>query len=127
MRRDNLDSPALHEALHRLAVNHRWTWTPSCRDLLFSLPGAAPTRHPVSVVSDLSHEQLDDLLGDVGLIERVSLEIADLDAVLADPMAPEIAYCSPEFGIDALVPQYAGGLGVLAGDHLKAASDRRQR
>jgi starch phosphorylase len=120
-----LDSPALHEALHRLAANHRWTWTPSCRDLLFSLPGAAPNRHPVSVVSDLSHEQLDDLLGDVGLIERVSLEIADLDAVLADLVAPEIAYCSPEFGIDALVPQYAGGLGVLAGDHLKAASDRR--
>jgi glycogen phosphorylase len=125
MRRDNLDSPALHEALHRLAANHRWTWTPSCRELLFSLPGANPTRHPVSVVSDLNPEQLDDLLGDGALVESVSVEIADLDAVLVDPVTPEIAYCSPEFGIDALVPQYAGGLGVLAGDHLKAASDRR--
>jgi glycogen phosphorylase len=120
-----LDSPALHEALHRLAANHRWTWTPSCRDLLFSLPGAAPGRHPVSVVSDLTSEQLDALLADGGLVESVAAETADLDAALSDLVAPEIAYCSPEFGIDNLVPQYAGGLGVLAGDHLKAASDHR--
>ena len=61
-------------------------------------PGAAPTRHPVSVVWDLTSEQLDDLLGDGALVESVSVEISDLDAALGDPVTPEIAYCSPEFG-----------------------------
>jgi starch phosphorylase len=118
-----LDSPALREALHRLAANHRWSWVASCRDLLASLPGATPTRHPVTVVADLTASQLDQLLADGGFMERVSAEIADLDAATEGAVSPQIAYCSPEFGIDALLPQYAGGLGILAGDHLKAASD----
>ncbi len=118
-----MDSPALREALHRLAANHRWTWAPSCRDLLSSLPGAAQSRHPVSVVSDLVPNQLDGLLADGGFMDRLSAEVEDLDRVIEGQAIPEIAYCSPEFGIDVLLPQYAGGLGVLAGDHLKAASD----
>ena len=57
---------------------------------------------------------------------------AELDAYLTDPRlvseprpdAPSaIAYFSPEFGITETLPQYSGGLGILAGDHLKAASD----
>ena len=83
-------------------------------------PGIRSRSSPISVTNSSTTSSVT-----VGLIESVSVEIADLDAVLADPVTPEIAYCSPEFGIDALVPQYAGGLGVLAGDHLKAASDRR--
>ncbi|MGH8913417.1 MAG: alpha-glucan family phosphorylase, partial [Acidimicrobiia bacterium] len=118
-----MDSAALAETLHRLAANHRWTWTASCRDLLSSLPGAAIGKHPYAVVSELGPDQLDALLDDSGLTTRVSEEIEGLDRALADPTPPEIAYCSPEFGVSALVPQYSGGLGVLAGDHLKAASD----
>jgi starch phosphorylase len=124
-RRETLDSPALREALHRLAANHRWAWVASCRDLLSSLPGSAQTRHPVTVVADLSAGQLDQLLNDSGFMERLAAEIGDLDAALEGTASPQIAYCSPEFGIDALLPQYAGGLGILAGDHLKAAADLR--
>ncbi len=119
-----LDSHGLREALHRLAANHRWTWTPSCRELLDSLPVAGAGRHPASIVAELSQGQLDELLADGGLMVRLAEETADLDRALEGEGAPEIAYCSPEFGIDALVPQYSGGLGVLAGDHLKAASDQ---
>ncbi len=118
-----MDSPALREALHRLAANHRWAWVPSCRDLLSSLPGAGQSRHPVSVVSDLISGQLDTLLADGGFMERLAAEVEDLDRVMEGQTTPDIAYCSPEFGIDVLLPQYAGGLGVLAGDHLKAAGD----
>ena len=39
------------------------------------------------------------------------------------PCPPAIAYFSPEYGITAVLPQYSGGLGILAGDHLKSASD----
>ncbi len=120
-----MDSPALREALHRLAANHRWSWAASCRDLLASLPGAAQSRHPVTVVADLSAGQLDQLLADEAFVGRVAAETGDLDAALEEPASPQIAYCSPEFGIDSLLPQYAGGLGILAGDHLKAAADLR--
>jgi starch phosphorylase len=121
----DLDSAALAEALHRLAANHRWAWNPSCHQLLSTLPGASSGRHPVQVVSDLRPDQIESLLADGGFVDGVSREISDLNQILTEPVQPEIAYCSPEFGITALVPQYSGGLGVLAGDHLKAASDRR--
>jgi starch phosphorylase len=50
--------------------------------------------------------------------------VAALDAMLGEGLAdPQIAYFSPEFGISDVIPQYSGGLGILAGDHMKAASD----
>ena len=119
-----MDSAAIGEALRHLAANHRWTWTPSCQQLLSTLPGASPPRHPAEVVADLTSEQLESLTTNGEFTARLSRELADLDQVLADPVDAEIAYCSPEFGISALLPQYSGGLGVLAGDHLKAAGDQ---
>lgn len=119
-----MDAQALSESLYRLASNHRWTYSKSSRTLLESLPGAAPGKHPVQVVNGLSPDQFDGLLGDDQLIDRVSQEEQTLEQVLgsqAEP--PRIAYCSPEFGLTGAVPQYAGGLGILAGDHLKTASD----
>jgi starch phosphorylase len=120
-----LDSSALHDALHWLAANLHWTWTPSCRRLLESLPGAEPGLHPVQVVAGLSPELIAGLLADEQFMATLRAAIEHLDQTLADPVEPQVAYCSPEFGLDALVPQYSGGLGVLAGDHLKAASDLR--
>ncbi len=94
------------------------------RALFDALPGAVPGRHPVQIVSQLDESQLEGLLSDASLVARVSREDSDLSALLASgPGEPDIAYFSPEFGISDLVPQYSGGLGVLAGDHLKAASD----
>ncbi|MGH8914826.1 MAG: hypothetical protein ACRDZM_09965, partial [Acidimicrobiia bacterium] len=74
-----MDSAALAEALRRLAANHRWTWTATCRDLLSSLPGAASRKHPYAVVSELGPDQLDALLAECGLTTRVSEEIEGLD------------------------------------------------
>lgn len=118
-----MDSTSLRDALIRLARNHRWTWKPSCEELLRSLPHAEPDRHPVVVVSELSREQLDQLAADSELTERVVAELEDLERETTEPLHPRIAYCSPEFGIAGVIPLYSGGLGVLAGDHLKAASD----
>ena len=75
----------------------------------------------MSVVADLDHLQLDHL--DHDLVHKTERELAGLDELVAQPLDPQVAYCSPEFGITASLPQYAGGLGILAGDHLKAASD----
>lgn len=109
--------------LRRLAANYRWTWSASVRLLLDRLPGAAPLRHPVATVDDLRNEQLDALTADESILRTLAAELDELDALVESRPDPTIAYCSPEFGLSALLPQYAGGLGVLAGDHLKTASD----
>lgn len=118
-----MDSQALRETLHRLAANLRWTYASSCRKLLESLPGHEPGMHPVQVVAALTPDQLEALLADDDFIERVHSEIRELNEITDDRTEPAIAYCSPEFGLTDAIAQYAGGLGVLAGDHLKTCSD----
>jgi len=87
---------------------------------------------PITLLGSISREQLQQLASDGDLVERVRRAAEDLDRYLAEPRwyqglgedAPScIAYFSPEFGITEVLPQYSGGLGILAGDHLKAASD----
>lgn len=118
-----MDPHALHNALKRLAVNYRWTWKPSARQLLASLPGGSGIQHPVLSVDFLTQDDLENLAADGGFVARLQAELDDLSAVLADTPEPRIAYFSPEFALTARLRQYSGGLGVLAGDHLKAASD----
>ncbi len=122
-------------ALGELALNLRWSWHPPTRDLL---SGIDPTRwtpaagDPVRLLGLLSPEELARLAADTEFVAKVDAAAADLRAYVETPRwyqsltdAPEaIAYFSPEFGIAAGLPQYSGGLGILAGDHLKAASDQ---
>lgn len=79
--------------------------------------------HPAQVVRRLDQSDLDHLLSDDEFVERVQRELTALDEATLGATNPTIAYLSPEFGVSGLVPQYAGGLGILAGDHLKTASD----
>ena len=119
-----MDRSALREALETLASNHLWTWQYRTADLLASLPTAAADQHPALAVRALTDAQLDGLLGDDELMSAVAAQRAHLDEVMATAItSPDVAYFSPEFGISELVPQYSGGLGILAGDHLKSASD----
>jgi glycogen phosphorylase len=121
--------------LARLANNLRWSWHRPTRELFASLDPALweDSKHdPISLLGSLGRDQLDQLAADAGLVERVHGAASDLDCYLSEPRwyqslgddAPAcIAYFSPEFGITEVLPQYSGGLGILAGDHLKAASD----
>ncbi len=122
-------------ALGDLASNLRWSWHPPTRDLFASLDGARwETAHhdPMELLGALAPEQLDALAADPAVVARVAAAAADLQAYLTNPrwyqglsrqVPASIAYFSPEFGIAAVLPQYSGGLGILAGDHLKSASD----
>lgn len=110
---------ALRSDLVRVASNYRWTWSTSTRELLESLPGADGQTHPATVVASLDATQLEALSADIDFVSRLGYEASQIP----DGDSPTIAYCSPEYGLTALLPQYAGGLGVLAGDHLKSASD----
>jgi starch phosphorylase len=126
-------------ALGELASNLRWSWHAPTRDL-FS--GIDPKRwntvrkDPVAMLSALSANELKALASDQAFVARVHAAEQDLATYLSKPRwyqawaaeveggAPaSIAYFSPEFGITEALPQYSGGLGILAGDHLKTASD----
>ena len=118
-----MDSLALRDALARLAGNHRWTWDPALRSVWSDLDGGTLDQHPVSIVNGLASEELDRLLSDRDFIDTIAAATERLDYLDETAPAPEIAYFSPEFGLSDVVPQYSGGLGILAGDHLKSSSD----
>ena len=108
----------------RLASNHRWTWRTSARLVLERLPTTANRLHPVAAVRRLDDGAAAELLEDGEWVHDLTTEIESLRVLAAKaPAEPEVVYFSPEFAVSDLVPQYSGGLGVLAGDHLKAASD----
>jgi starch phosphorylase len=127
--------PAL-STLGDLAGNLRWSWHPPTQDVFAEVDAETweATKHdPVRLLGAVSPSRLEALASDQGFLDRLGAAKADLDAYLggerwysrrAGADAPtRIAYFSPEFGIAAALPQYSGGLGILAGDHLKAASD----
>ncbi len=115
--------------MEAVATNLRWTWHWPTRAVLDTLPGADPHRHPAATVVELEHDDptaLADWFARHGdEVTRLAAEVAELRASCTPEAArtPAVAYFSPEFGIAAQVAQYSGGLGILAGDHLKASSD----
>ncbi|MFG3618956.1 alpha-glucan family phosphorylase [Nocardia sp. NPDC047654] len=123
-------------ALGELATNLRWSWHPPTQDLFAALD---PRRwqemghDPVRMLGEVPAARLDELAADAGYVARVDAAAAELRDYLAAPgwfqrRAGEegvqgIAYFSMEFGVTEVLPNYSGGLGILAGDHLKGASD----
>jgi starch phosphorylase len=122
-------------ALGELATNLRWSWHRPTQELFASVDPQrwVATRHdPIKLLGALSPEELEALAADADFVERVEGAAADLRDYLEAPrwyqglsgeVPTSIAYFSPEFGITEVLPQYSGGLGILAGDHLKSASD----
>ncbi|TFD78455.1 alpha-glucan family phosphorylase [Cryobacterium psychrophilum] len=127
--------PEALAALEELAGNLRWSWHEPTRQLFEHI---APDlwreigTDPVALLGAVDPGRLDELAGTPDYVARVNGMRADLRSYLEKPRwyqglkGPKpaaIAYFSPEFGIAAALPQYSGGLGILAGDHLKSASD----
>jgi hypothetical protein len=130
--------PAALRPLGDLATNLRWSWHQGTQELFASIDDELWGRSghdPVQFLGTLSTARLTALAADESFRARVAAAHADLtkyldgerwfqtsDSTRTDgPQA--IAYFSAEFGITGVLPQYSGGLGILAGDHLKAASD----
>jgi len=128
--------PETLSALGPLAVNLRWSWHPETQDVFRAIDPELweqTNRDPVRLLGAVGTERLAELAGDRKFLKMLELASADLDDYLTgdrwfQSLDPErrpatIAYFSPEFGITSVLPQYSGGLGILAGDHLKSASD----
>jgi starch phosphorylase len=115
---------ALRQSLRALAANHFWTWDAATTRLLEGLPTWSPDVHPATAVGRLTTDQLLALSTDAAIVAQIDASSATLAELEASAIGdPDVVYFSPEFGISELVPQYSGGLGILAGDHLKSASD----
>ena len=126
--------------LETLATNLRWTWHPHTQDLFATIDAGIWERlsDPLRLLAEVPASRLRELADDDGFRSRLAGVSDDLRRYLSEPrwyqqrrnelsgsrrMADSIAYFSMEFGVTEALPNYSGGLGVLAGDHLKAASD----
>ena len=127
--------PAALAPIVRLAFNLRWTWNHATDRVWEALNAEVwhQTRNPILVIQNTPRSRFDELARDAGFVERVRhLERSEAEH-LSRPSwfqqssqlepAPVIAYFSMEYGLADAMPLYSGGLGVLAGDHLKTASD----
>lgn len=123
--------------LNELAYNLWWTWSPEAQALFHAIDPdlwASTTHNPVKLLHTVAGERLRTLATDPAFLAQMETALAAFDAymhpasVWFDRTHPEhsrdiIAYFSAEFGLHEALPIYSGGLGVLAGDHCKSASD----
>ncbi len=125
------------QQLKDLSRNLYWTWQPEMIDIFRDIdPGLwrAVNHNPIEFLSRISPEKLEEKADDLALNARINHAFHHLKNYLQDDMtwgnlhaaalhAHPVAYFSAEFGLHESLPLYSGGLGVLAGDHLKSASD----
>ena len=122
--------------LRDIAYNLWWSWNPPARGLFKYIDRTLwrNTNHsPVKLLVDCRPGRLDAVAKDPSFLQRYDAAVADFDRYMAPrktwfgtahPARKEtVAYLSAEFGVHNSLPIYSGGLGVLAGDHCKAASD----
>ena len=128
----NPAASAFTRDLAEIAHDFAFSWHPEARALFERIGGEAferVDRNPAALLTALSHEQLERAAADEGLradAERVRAAIAaERTAPVRLPVERGllVAYCSLEFGLDDSLRTYSGGLGILAGDHLKSASE----
>jgi starch phosphorylase len=126
--------PAPLAPLGELVTNLRWSWHTESLDLFASVDPdvwAEVGGDPVRLLAEVSRDRLDHLARDAAFLDRLQAAYDDLQRYLTEPRwyqgveggPASIGYFSPEYGITEVLPQYSGGLGILAGDHLKTASD----
>lgn len=133
--------PQSLRGLERLARNFWWVWNSGVRGLFEELaPGFRRAgENPVAFLQSIGLEALESKAADADYLRRLQAVTKRFDDYLAAgqqplPLAADghgpalsgqhpIAYFSAEFGVHHSLPVYSGGLGILAGDHLKSASD----
>ncbi|HVY46746.1 MAG TPA: alpha-glucan family phosphorylase, partial [Minicystis sp.] len=134
------DIPRPLEPLVGLAKNLWWSWNESARELFARIDRKRYeelAENPLALLAQTPGERLAELAADAGYIAELARVTGELEhymtretwferalAARGSPLeGARIAYFSMEFGIHECLPVYSGGLGVLAGDHLKSASD----
>lgn len=116
-------------ALEKLAHNLWWVWNNDAQDLFAELDSQLwnqSEQNPVVLLQKLSYDRIEAILKDKELMYKVKTVLSKFDKYMSekfDTSKPSIAYFSMEYGFTHVLKIYSGGLGVLAGDYLKEASD----
>lgn len=115
--------------LEKLAHNLWWVWNTEASDLFTELDEEKwkdSGLNPVILLQQLSYERIEEILKDEQLMAKVDSVCESFNKYMSekpDPAKTSIAYFSMEYGFTHVLKIYSGGLGVLAGDYLKEASD----
>ncbi|MGB3545874.1 MAG: alpha-glucan family phosphorylase [Saprospiraceae bacterium] len=121
--------PEKLQPLRRMAHNIYWSWNHEAAELFKSIDPAAFVEHkynPLALLDQLPVETVERLEKDKDFLGRLKSAEKSFDAYLNEKPKkglPRIAYFSMEYGLHISLRLYSGGLGVLAGDYLKEASD----
>lgn len=128
--------PEKLEPLREIAYNVHWAWNQDAQELFWRLDRdlwESTNHNPVMMLGKIGQDKLNDIAEDDGFISHMNRVYVRLNIYLEDTTwyqkkygeadVPYIAYFSAEFGLTESLQIYSGGLGVLAGDHLKSASD----
>lgn len=123
------DLPSKLKHLETLAKNLWWVWNSDAKSLFRDLNPdlwRSTGENPVMLLQQLSSERLDEILADADLMARIEQVYGKFKEYMAKPMRkdiPSVSYFSMEYGLCNALKIYSGGLGVLAGDYIKEASD----
>ena len=121
--------PTELKCLDELAHNMWWAWNYEARDMWKSLDKdlyEEVGHNPVMLLDRLSYERKEAIVKDKAIMERVKAvykKFREYMDVAPDATRPSVAYFCMEYGINQVVKIYSGGLGMLAGDYMKEASD----
>ena len=121
------------QALERLSWNYWWSWSRDGASLFQDLDSEAwdeVEHNPRRLLERVSEYRLAQMATDPSYLELLNNLLSSFDKYMTAPQGPvgidpahPVAYFCAEYGIHNSLPMYSGGLGVLAGDHLKSASD----
>ena len=121
--------PAELEKLNELAHNMWWAWNHDARSLFTSLDSklyAECGQNPVLLLERLSHEKMEELAQDKAIVKKMNDVYAQFRQYMdvePDKNRASVAYLCMEYGLNQVLKIYSGGLGILAGDYIKEASD----
>lgn len=131
--------PHILQPLQRIASNYWWSWAPDGHEIFRDLEPATweqCDQNPKALVAQVSDLRLAQMAADPMFADRVRQLWDRFDGYMNDTRAwaglhasanisraTPVAYFCAEYGIHSSLPLYSGGLGILAGDHLKSASD----
>ncbi|PID90995.1 MAG: alpha-glucan phosphorylase [Bacteroidetes bacterium] len=125
-----LQLPEGLQTLDELAHNLWWSWHPGAQRLFASISPELweeSERNPLKLLSEIDYERLEELRDNESFMSLLAEVKAAFDEYMGQPLAmpkPRIGYFSMEYGLHSSLKLYSGGLGILAGDYLKEASDR---
>ncbi|MEG1765286.1 MAG: alpha-glucan family phosphorylase [Muribaculaceae bacterium] len=121
--------PAKLTKLEELSKNIWWVWNSEAKSLFHDLDSnlwRATGENPVLLLQKIGFERYNEIINDPAFMQRIEKIHADFKEYMSVPMrkdVPSVSYFSMEYGLCNALKIYSGGLGVLAGDYIKEASD----